>query len=149
MNRPQRQVKAVTHFIHEQPKYLKGKYHGHRDCYDRGYNGANPYVNDKDSEDEYELRWNAEDEEFIDDSENTFGDKKDVLLNMYTVFKNEISDNDDNTNEESEEEFEDESEEEFEDESEEESEDESEEEFEDESEEESEDESEEESDEDD
>ena len=38
-DKPKRNSKPVVHFINEQPKYTKGKYHYHKDGYDRGYNG--------------------------------------------------------------------------------------------------------------
>ena len=99
-SRPQRQIKIVKRFIDEQPKYTKGIYHGRRDCWDRGYNGEDYYMNNEDSEDEYELRRNLEDDDFIDNSENISDDNKDILLNMYTVFKKEVSDSDDTDEEE-------------------------------------------------
>ena len=38
-DKPKRTIKPVVHFINEQPKYTKGKYHYSKDGYDRGYNG--------------------------------------------------------------------------------------------------------------
>lgn len=38
-DKPKRTIKPVVHFINEQPKYTKGKYHYSKDGYDRRYNG--------------------------------------------------------------------------------------------------------------